>query len=120
MNPHNTVAMTNASAARPHPQVVHCSTMAEVRQHIDALDEKIVALLSERSGYVAQAARIKPSADLIFDHDRIEHIVQRVREMAAAQGAPQAVAEATYRAMIAAFIDFEHGEFARLKPGSPA
>ena len=99
------------------PQVAHCTTMAEVRTHIDALDTRIVALLAERGGYVAQAARIKPSADLIFDHDRIEFIVQRVRQMARAQGAPEAVAEATYRAMIGAFIEFERGEFARLREG---
>ena len=101
-----------------HPKVEHCATMDEVRSHIDALDTRIVALLAERSGYVAQAARIKPSADLIFDHDRIEFIVARVREMATTQGAPEAVAEATYRAMITAFIAFEHGEFARIKGGS--
>ena len=102
------------------PKVQHCTTMADVRTHIDALDTQIVALLAERSGYVAQAARIKPSADLIFDHDRIEFIVARVREMAMQQGAPEAVAEATYRAMIKAFIDYEHGEFARLKSGGAA
>jgi isochorismate pyruvate lyase len=101
-------------------KVQHCTTMGEVRSHIDALDAQIVTLLAERSGYVAQAARIKPSADLIFDHDRIEFIVARVREMALQQGAPEAVAEATYRAMITAFITYEHGEFARLKTGSAA
>jgi isochorismate pyruvate lyase len=36
------------------------------------------------------------------------------------QGAPEAVAEATYRAMITAFIAYEHGEFARLNTGSAA
>nr|WP_237219207.1 chorismate mutase [Rhodoferax aquaticus] len=94
--------------------------MADVRQHIDALDDRIVALMAERSGYVAQAARIKATPDLIVDVPRIERIVERVREMSRDLGAPEAVAEATYRAMIAASIDFETGEFARLKPGSAA
>jgi isochorismate pyruvate lyase len=35
--------------------------------------------------------------------------------MARAQGAPEAVLEAAYRAMIAAFIEFERGEFKRLR-----
>jgi isochorismate pyruvate lyase len=117
MTPHNTDVMTTSHSAHPHPQVAHCTTMGEVRQHIDALDDKIVALLSERGGYVAQAARIKLRADQIVDLDRIERIVLRVRQMSLEQGAPEAVAEATYRAMIDAFIAFERGEFERLKAG---
>ena len=95
--------------------VQHCNTMADVRQHIDALDDRIVALLAERSGYVAQAARIKQNASQIYDGPRIEFIIARVRAQAASAGAPEAVMEATYRAMIAAFIDFERGEFSRLR-----
>ena len=96
------------------PLVHYCETMAEVRQHIDALDERIVSLLAERSGYVAQAARIKQSADQVYDQQRIDFIVDRVKTLAREQGAAEAVIEATYRAMIAAFIEFEHGEFALL------
>jgi len=98
--------------------VQHCDTMAEVRRHIDALDDRIVALLAERSGYVAQAARIKQRADQVYDQARIDFIVDRVKAMARAQGAPEVVMEATYRAMIAAFIEFERGEFTRLKEGA--
>ena len=98
--------------------VEHCDTMAEVRRHIDALDDRIVALLAERSGYVAQAARIKQRADQVYDQARIDFIVDRVKAMARAQGAPEAVMEATYRAMISAFIEFERGEFTRLKEGA--
>jgi len=92
--------------------------MAEVRRHIDELDTRIVALLAERSGYVAQAARIKQRADQVYDQARIDFIIDRVRAQARQAGAPEAVMEATYRAMIAAFIEFEHGEFARLKEGA--
>ena len=96
--------------------VEHCVTMDEVRRHIDAIDERIVALLAQRAGYVAQAARIKASADQVHDQARIDFIVERVKALAQAQGAPQAVAEATWRAMIDAFVAFEHREFARLHP----
>lgn len=96
----------------------HCSSMAEVRLHIDALDARIVALVAERSTYVAQAARIKNNPDLIVDVQRIEHIITRVRQMAGDQGAPADVAEHTYRAMIGAFIEFERAEFERLHAGS--
>ena len=59
--------------------VEHCQTMADVRRNIDALDERIVALVAERSAYVAQAARIKQNPDDIVDTVRIEFIVDRVR-----------------------------------------
>jgi isochorismate pyruvate lyase len=97
------------SGVNVHP----CTTMAEVRQHIDALDAQIVALLARRTGYVAQAGRIKQSETQIVDTPRIEFIVQRVRGLMAEHGAAPDVAEATYRALIGASIDFERGEFAR-------
>ena len=97
------------------PKVDHCETMADVRQHIDALDQRIVALLAERSGYVVQAGRIKQNAEQIFDGPRIEFIIDRVRAQAADAGAPEDVIEATYRAMIGAFVEFERGEFKRLR-----
>lgn len=100
----------------PHLNVQHCTNMAEVRQHIDALDERIVALVAERSGYVAQAARIKPNAAAIYDQDRIDFIVNRVGVMAQAQGVPAAIAQDAYRALIVASIAFEKSEFARLRP----
>jgi|SRR6185312_941353 len=100
-----------------HPNVQHCDTMADVRRHIDALDDRIVALLVERGGYVAQAARIKQRADQVHDQARIDFIVDRVKAMARAHDAPEAVLDATYRAMIDAFIEFERGEFARLHRG---
>lgn len=96
-------------------KVEHCRTMADVREHIDALDERIVALIVERSGYVAQAARIKQNATDVHDQARIDFIVDRVKAMAREQGAPGAVIEAAYRAMIDAFIEFERGEFKRLR-----
>jgi isochorismate pyruvate lyase len=97
------------------PTIQHCDTMADVRHHIDALDDRIVALLAERGGYVAQAARIKHRTDQILDTARIEFIIDRVRTQARRVGASEAVMESTYRAMIDAFIEFERGEFKRLK-----
>ena len=99
--------------------VAHCQTMADVRAHIDALDAQIVPLMAQRSGYVAQAARIKQSASQIVDEARIEFIVNRVSAQAEALGAPPQVLAATYRAMIAAFIEYERGEFARLRAAVP-
>jgi isochorismate pyruvate lyase len=96
-------------------KVAHCHAMTDVRRHIDALDTRIVALMAERSGYMTQAARIKQDATQVHDQARIDFIVERVKAMAAEQGAPEAVIEAAYRAMIDASIEFERGEFQRLR-----
>ena len=97
--------------------VQHCETMVQVRTCIDAIDEQVVALLAARSGYIAQAARIKQRADQIVDLERVEYIVHRMRDAMTARAAPPDIAEATYRSLIAASIEFEKHEFARLRAG---
>ena len=44
-----------------HP-IEHCQTLADVRRNVDALDERITALMAERSGYMTQAARSRARA----------------------------------------------------------
>jgi isochorismate pyruvate lyase len=102
------------------PKAEHCDTMAEVRSHIDALDERITALLVERTHYMSQAARIKQDVTKVHDQERIEFIATRVRRMAAALGGQPEVVEAAYRALMDASIAFEHREFARLRQGETA
>lgn len=95
-----------------------CQNMAELRVCIDALDARLVALVAERTQYVAQAARLKTNPAQIVDRPRIEAIIERVRGMAREQGAPEAVMEATWRAMIDAFIAYERIEFEQLHGGT--
>jgi isochorismate pyruvate lyase len=94
---------------------IHCNSMAEVRAHIDALDEQIVQLLARRTTFMTQAARIKQHADQVHDQARIDFILDRVARQARTLGMPESVAVAAYRALIDASIEFEHGEFARLR-----
>ncbi|MDD2713417.1 MAG: chorismate mutase [Simplicispira sp.] len=91
----------------------HCTTMDDVRRHIDALDDVLVPLLVTRGGYMTQAARIKKDATQVRDEERIEAIVARVRERTVVEGGQPDVMEAIYRSMMEAFIAYEHREFAR-------
>ena len=90
-----------------------CTTMQDVRRHIDALDDVLVSLLVQRGGYMTQAARIKQDPAQVRDEERIETIVERVRARASVEGGPPEVLEAIYRSMMEAYIDYEHREFAR-------
>ena len=96
-------------------RVQTCSTMQEVRRCVDALDDILVPLLVQRSGYMTQAARIKQDVHTVRDEARIQTIVDRVRTLAAQQGGEPAVIEAIYRSMMEVYISFEHREFARLR-----
>jgi len=88
--------------------------MAEVRAQIDQLDEQIVDLLSERAGYVRQAARIKARREEIVDPPRIEDVVAKVRARGARGGLPVELIEPLYRQLIERFIALETQEHERL------
>jgi isochorismate pyruvate lyase len=84
------------------------ATLAEVRANIDRLDDQIVALLAERAMYVKDAARFKRDAHQVAAPARQAEVYARVRALAGKhnrgfEGLPD-VAEAAYRAMVAAFI----------------
>ncbi|MFQ5785319.1 MAG: chorismate mutase [Alphaproteobacteria bacterium] len=96
----------------------HCTTMAEVREQIDDIDRRIVALLAERSGYVSQAARIKATRAEIVDHARIEEVVAKARAAAGTAGLDADLAERIFRPMVDAFIAFETDEYERRQTAS--
>lgn len=87
--------------------VQQCRDLSEVRQHIDRLDQEIVAALAERGHYVHQAAGFKRNEQEVKAPQRVEQVIERVRAMAEEQQAAPEVVEQVYRAMIAAFIDAE-------------
>ena len=82
-------------------------SLAEVRSRIDALDTELVALLARRQALVEAAAGFKADERAVRAPGRVEQVIAGVREKAAAAGLDGAVAEAVWRAMIAAFIDLE-------------
>ncbi|MDI3354562.1 chorismate mutase [Pseudomonas sp. UYIF39] len=94
--------------------VVTCNSLEDVRQNIDRLDRQIVTLLAERGTYVSQAARFKKDTQAVKAPARVEQVIAKVRALAENAGANPEVTEQVYRAMIAAFIEQELSEHARL------
>ncbi|WP_374569852.1 chorismate mutase [Phenylobacterium sp.] len=84
-----------------------CTTMAEVRQGVDALDRALVALLAERQGYMDAAARIKADRAAVRDTARIEDVVAKVKAAARAAGLSEAIAEPVWRLLIDRSIAYE-------------
>lgn len=100
-------------------RIAHCASLAEVRHNIDRLDRQLVTLIAERGAYVRQAAGLKKTAEEVPAPQRVAEVLARVRAMALETGAEPAVIEATWQAMIAAFIDCEHRHQAAMHPPSP-
>lgn len=96
-------------------KVNNCQSMQEVRAGVNALDDILVPLLVERSGYMTQAAKVKNDEHLVRDEARIQTIIDRVRPMAQAQGGNPDLIERLYRAMMECYIDYEHQELARMR-----
>jgi isochorismate pyruvate lyase len=93
---------------------VTCTTLEEVRNNIDRLDQQIVTLLADRGRYVSQAARFKKDTDSVKAPQRVEQVIAKVRGLSEAAGANPEVTEQVYRTMIAAFIQQELAEHAAL------
>jgi len=93
-----------------------CASLAEVRVNIDRIDREIVAAMAEREKYVAEAGRFKKHPAAVSAPARVEAIIARVRKMAEADGLSPEVADKTYRAMIAAFEDYERAEWGKRRP----
>jgi len=95
-----------------------CGALEEVRRHIDDLDRRLVQLIAERGAYVRQAAKLKTSAAEVPAPARVEQVIAKVTALARESGAEPAVVEATWRAMVGAFIRSEQEQYASLHPPS--
>lgn len=100
-------------------RVAQCRSLSEVRDNIDRIDRWLVALIAERGAYVRQAAAFKKTAEEIPAPQRVAQVLAKVNAFALETGADPAVVEATWTAMIAAFIDSERIVHAALPPSSP-
>ncbi len=96
--------------------IIECRSLEEIRGQIDRLDRQLVGLIAERGACVQQAARFKKDAAAVAAPQRVAQVLARVDALAVELGAERRVVEATWRAMIAAFIDAEQAARAALHP----
>lgn len=81
------------------------SAMPDLRQRIDALDARLVALLAERAALIDEAARIKAREALPARIDsRVEEVAANVRRLAEAHQIDPAMIETLWRLMMEHFI----------------
>ncbi len=92
-----------------------CTTMAEVRVGVDALDRALVQLLAERQSYMDAAARIKPDRGVVRDVARIEDVVAKVKAAATEAGLSHAIAEPVWRTLVDRCIAYEFSVWDRTR-----
>ncbi|MEN4922096.1 chorismate mutase [Achromobacter spanius] len=96
-----------------------CTNLADVRANIDRLDDDIVRLIAERAMYVKDAARFKRDAFQVSAPARQAQVFEKARQLAQRHNQGFAnleqVVDATYRAMVAAFIANEQTYFDTMK-----
>lgn len=96
------------------------ANLADVRAAIDRLDEQIVALVAERAMYVKDAARFKADASQVAAPVRQAQVFAKVRALAARHDRGfegfEDVVDATWRAMVAAFVAQEARYFDDMEP----
>ncbi len=90
-----------------------CSTMAEVRAGVDAVDRALVALLARRFGYMDAAARIKPERSHVRDEARKAQVIANARAEARAAGIPAEAVGDLWERLVEASIAYELEAFDR-------
>lgn len=91
------------------------SSIEEVRDSIDQIDSELVKIIAQRAKYVKAAAAFKTDSSAVRAPDRVEQVINNVREKAAEIGLPQVIIEKVYRSMIDAFIDYEINQHEQLQ-----
>ena len=90
-----------------------CASMNELRQAIDTLDSRLVALLAVRQAYIERAARLKTGRDQVRDSGRVEDVVTKVIAEGKRSGLSAEIAEPVWRTLIEASIKHEFEAFDR-------
>jgi isochorismate pyruvate lyase len=85
--------------------------MAELRDAIDALDARLVALLAVRQAYIERAAQLKTGREQVRDPARIEQVVAKVIAEGRRTGLSAEIAEPVWRSLIEASIRHEFEAF---------
>ena len=92
-------------------QLKECTTLEEVREEIDKLDDRIVELIAARNAYIHQAAKFKNTIQEVKAKERVDAVIQKVRHKALELGMSANMIEELYRTMIDEMVESEIAEF---------
>jgi isochorismate pyruvate lyase len=85
----------------------NCTTMTEVRAGVDDVDQRIVALIARRFGFMNAAARIKPDRSAVRDEWRKADVLAKVDAAASGLGVDRELMARLYEDLIETSIAHE-------------
>ena len=88
-----------------------CTSMADVRAGVDALDADLARLLGQRFAYMRAAARIKPERHLVRDEARKAQVIANAQRAARAANWPEDIAAQLWDVLVEASIAYELAAF---------
>ena len=84
-----------------------CESLEQVRENIDQLDQQLIDLIATRQFYVDQAVRFKRTTEDAQSPERVQQVIDKVRQKAFEVGTDPDLVESIYREMIQHFIQRE-------------
>jgi len=85
-----------------------CTTMAEIRENIDRVDEALMALFAERFSFIRRAAEIKAGLGIPADvPSRVREVRDNANRNAVAHGLDGAFYESLWAQLIDRAIEYE-------------
>lgn len=95
--------MQNTSAMKKQK----CESLEQARGHIDEIDQALIEMIAVRQFYVDQATRFKRTAEDVQSPERVQQVINKVREKANELHTDPDLVEKIYREMIQHFIQRE-------------
>ena len=77
-----------------------CASLGELREAIDMLDARLVALLAVRQAYIERAARLKTARGQVRDEGRVAEVLAKVVAEGKRAGLSAGIAEPVWRTLI--------------------
>ena len=84
-----------------------CENLEQVRAKIDLIDQELIEMIATRQFYVDQAVRFKRTAEEVQSPERVQQVINNVREQAIQLHTDPDLVEKIYREMIQHFIQRE-------------
>ena len=84
-----------------------CENLEQARAKIDLIDQTLIEMIATRQFYVDQAVRFKRTAEDVQSPERVQQVINKVREQAIQLHTDPDLVEKIYREMIQHFIQRE-------------
>lgn len=84
-----------------------CDSLEQARDRIDQLDQELIEMIATRQFYIDQAVRFKRTAEDVQSPERVQQVINKVREQAIQLHTDPDLVEKIYREMIQHFIQRE-------------